>query len=65
MSLSLKEFEKEENKRLKDFVVWYEEMAKIEPEKFPLTLPSENEGAWFEMFVDFDPEIPFYQLPKK
>lgn len=63
MSTSLREFAKDEKERLEKFVVWYEAMSKIEPEKFPINLPSENEGAWFEMLIDFNPDSEFYQLP--
>ncbi len=63
MSQSLHQFANEEKERLEKFVVWYEAMSKIEPEKFPINLPCENEGAWFEMLTDFDPDSEFYQLP--
>jgi hypothetical protein len=60
---SLHEFAKDEKERLDKFVAWYEAMSKIEPEKFPMCLPSENEGAWFEMLIDFTPDSELYQLP--
>jgi hypothetical protein len=64
-STSLHQFASDERKRLEQFVTWYETMSKMEPEKFPITLPSDNEGAWFEMLMDFDPDSDFYQLQSK
>jgi hypothetical protein len=63
MSTTLHQFAKDEKERLEKFVIWYEEMSKIEPEKFIMILPSEKEGAWFEMLIDFNPDSEFYQLP--
>jgi hypothetical protein len=65
MSTSLYEFAEDESDRLQKFVAWYEAMSKIEPEKFPITIPTENEGVWFEMLIDFDPSLELYKLPKK
>jgi hypothetical protein len=63
MSTSLHEFATDEKDKLEKFVIWYEAKNKENPEHFPLTLPSENEGAWFEMLIDFDSSSEHYQLP--
>jgi hypothetical protein len=65
MSTSLHEFAKDETERLQKFVTWYEAMSKIEPEKFPIIIPTENEGVWFEMLMDFNSSLELYHLPSK
>jgi hypothetical protein len=40
-------------------------MSKIEPEKFPIKIPSDNEGVWFEMLMDFNPSLDLYRLPTR
>ena len=62
MSMSLHEFAEDEKHRLAKFVAWYEAMSKLEPDKFPITLPDDNEGVWIEMFMDFDHSSPIYQV---
>jgi hypothetical protein len=63
MSTSLYEFAKDEAEKLEKFVTWYEAMSKIEPEKYPIKIPNDNAGVWFDMLMDFDPSIELYQLP--
>lgn len=42
--------------RIKAFSVWYRKQNDEDPEKFPLSLPEDNEGVWYEMMADFDPD---------
>lgn len=44
----------EEINRVNAFKTWYLKMNSQEPDKFPLKLPENNIGLWFEMISDFD-----------
>ena len=52
--MTLDEFECEERARLVRFVAWYNNMAQIDPEHYPLELEKDNSGVWFEMFDNFE-----------
>jgi hypothetical protein len=51
--MNLDEAIAEEINRVNAFKTWYLKMNSQEPDKFPLDLPKNNTGLWFEMIADF------------
>lgn len=52
--VSLEEATSEMITKIENFKKWYLEQNKINPEHFPLELPHDNAGAWFEMMIEWD-----------
>jgi hypothetical protein len=50
---SLTQFIAEIQKNVKDFEADYRKHNKEDPENYPLEIPKNNSGLWFEFFVDF------------
>jgi hypothetical protein len=48
----------EEVEKIMAFKTWYSKMNIKNPEHFPLELPEDNRGVWFEMMAEFDIEDP-------
>ena len=51
--MSIEEFENWIVEKLLEFTDWYSKMNKDDANSYPLTLESDNAGAWVEMFVSF------------
>lgn len=52
--VSLDQFIAETEERLKNFREYWLEGHKNNPEMFPLELPEDNAGMWYEQFQYFD-----------
>lgn len=50
---SLSEFVEEIQRDIKEFQKDYLKHHNENPEHYPLEIPSNNEGLWFEFFIDF------------
>lgn len=46
----------EKMNQIQAFKVWYLEQNAKNPAHFPLELPSDNSGLWFEMIEDYGDE---------
>lgn len=60
--MDLDEFVKHEQRRLKAFKRWWSEKHEEHPGNFPLSIPEDNEGIWWEAFDMFDPEVDCPQI---
>jgi hypothetical protein len=56
MAQTLSSFMLEMQEKLTAFEIWWLEQHEKDPEAFPLTMESGNEGLWDEMFRDFNPD---------
>lgn len=52
--ISLKAFVAEYGQMLQDFEQYWRREHTKDPKRFPLRLPSEHAGMWWEMLLDFD-----------
>ena len=55
VSVSLKQFIDDEKHRMELFEKWWLSEHKKNPVHFPMEMPDENAGVWFESWIDFDP----------
>jgi hypothetical protein len=53
MSLTLDDFVSDTIEELQRFKLWWEKMHAAEPEKYPMEMPDENAGLWFEMYLTY------------
>lgn len=56
--MNLEKVVKDEIEKITKFKKWYILMNKKNPEHYPLNIPEENSGVWFDMIDDFDPNNP-------
>jgi len=52
--MTLDEFRQYQLDKLDAFVAYWVAENKANPEQFPLELPEDNEGVWFELFEEFE-----------
>ncbi len=60
--MDLSDFIDIETQRIQLFKAWYTKQHENNPEHFPLSIPADNSGVWWEMLTDFDPESPAYKV---
>ena len=53
MALSVTQFVSEQQDALIEFLNWWEKMNAVNPDMFPMEMPDDNDGLWWEMFNSF------------
>lgn len=57
MPVSLDQFVAQIKEDIEAFAAEYRAQHAVNPENYPIELPNDNAGAWFEQFVMFDGKL--------
>ena len=61
MSISLDQFMRFVREHANEFESYWIEMNEKHPDQFPLELPEDNDGLWWEMFAEFESEAKLHE----